>query len=386
MARGISGTGCFLILFGHFFLAAHALAETSFDWEKGFRAELGELDLRIGALLHADAVRFDEDITDLEATEDFRRARLISRLNYAGFRFKADYDFGVSDGWKSLLAEYRGVERLRVIAGNHTAPFSMEDNSSSSNLGFFERSAASALAPGLLNGVSVRRWGDSWTLSGGIFADEFNDKARRTAPGRSLIGRATWTPLREEDSIVHLGIAHERRKIDSGEAVRLRARPSTRIIDDRLVDTRSLDDADRLTTEGYELAWAHRNRLLQAEWYRSRVSASSADPRFDGYYLTVSTTVGAKDYRYSRSRGVFRRVRPKASWGALELSLRYAELDLTDDGVEGGRQIERGIGVTWIHSRQLRVMGNIARIEARPNRDGEDEEVDLFGLRLVMRL
>lgn len=251
----------------------NAYGESRFDWEQGLRVEWDETELRMGALLHADLVRFDEDQTELDDAEDFRRARITSRLDFDDWRLRADYDFGISEGWKSLFAEYRGIERLRLVGGIHTAPFSLEDNMSSSNLPFMERSTASALAPGLLTGVSVRHWGEDWILAGGLFGDEVNDLARRQADGQGLVGRAVWTPRRDEQSVVHLGLALERRKIDSGEALRLRARPFSRLADARLVDTRSIRDADRITTEGYELAWADGNRRLQAEWYRSRVAA-----------------------------------------------------------------------------------------------------------------
>lgn len=97
-------------------------------------------------------------------------------------------------------------------------------------------------------------------------------------------------------------------------------------------------------------------------------------------------TLGARDYRYSRSRGVFGRVEPEGDAGAYEIALRYASLDLDDAGVDGGKQTETTIALSWIHSRQLRLMASDARIETDPNRDGDDESVDAIGLRLLARL
>ena len=97
-------------------------------------------------------------------------------------------------------------------------------------------------------------------------------------------------------------------------------------------------------------------------------------------------TFGARDYRYSRSRGVFGRVEPSGDDGAYEIALRYSSLDLDDAEVDGGEQTEHTIALSWIHSRQLRLMASYARIETRPNRDGDDETVDAVGLRLLARL
>ena len=363
-----------------------AHGEATFDWDRGLRAEFGEAELRAGGRLHADIVRFDDDLTKLDDAEDFRRARLTSRVDYRDLRFRADYDFGISDGWKSLYVQYRAVRRLRLTAGNHTAPFSLEDNESSNDLALLERSTASALIPGLLSGISLRRWGDDWSIAGGLFGDEYSDLSRRGAPGMGLIGRVTWSPLRNESSILHLGLALERRNIDDGEAVRLRARPYSRLADARLVDTGSIPGADRLTSEGYELAWADGNRRLQGEWYRSRVDAAGADPEFSGYYLLATISFDTTDYRYSRSRGVFRGIEPTTARGGFELGLRYSALDLTDDGVAGGKQVERSFGLTWVRSRQMRVLFNYALIDAEPNRNGDDESVDVLGLRLLLRL
>ena len=43
------------------------------------------------------------------------------------WRLRADYDFGVSSGWKSTYLQYRGLRRQRITLGNQVAPFSFED-------------------------------------------------------------------------------------------------------------------------------------------------------------------------------------------------------------------------------------------------------------------
>ena len=265
----------------------YAAADMAFTAEDGLKVRLGnDAALRVGSRIHADSVSFSEDLTPLGDATDFRRARLASRLDLGDFRVRADYDVGVSRGWKNLFLEYRGLRRQRFVVGNHVAPFSMEDADGSSVMALMERSAASALNPGMLLGASYRTWGDRWSLSGGVFTNAMDDLDRRQGAGRSVIARATFAPLRGEHSVLHLGLSGERRTIDNGERVRLRARPFSRLAERRLVDTGGIDDVDSLRNVGIEFGAAHWNFRVQGEAYRASLATVTGPVDFDGQYIS----------------------------------------------------------------------------------------------------
>lgn len=265
-------------------------ADTSWSWNDGLNIEFTDnASLSIGGLIQADAVQFNEDLTPLEDNEDFRRARLLSRLSVGDFRLAADYDLGVSDGWKNAFVQYRGLNRQRFTFGNHGAPFSLEDLSSSRHQPFLERSIASALSPGLLLGASYRTWGNNWSATAGVFADELNDKQRRQLPGNSLNARLTFAPLNSDTTTLHLGVAGEVREIDNGDDVRHRVRVGTRLSDTRLIDTERITGVDRSDTVGLELAAAYRKVRLQAGMTQAFLNRPQEDLDFSSHSIMVST-------------------------------------------------------------------------------------------------
>ena len=356
------------------------------DYNKGLRISWGELRAKTGLRLQADGIYSGDPAVAQESTNtDLRRARITQRLDWNNWRVRTDYDWGIAPGFKNLYAEYRGFDKIRLRAGNHVAGFAMEDAESSTDLMLMERSIANVLRPGLLQGVSYRQWGKRYSVSAGIFGDELNDLDRRTAPGRSLVGRVTLAPLTDAKLHLHLGTAYERRSIDRGASVRFRARPFTRLAERRVVDTRRITGADTLSNLNHELGVALGTVRLQAELTRSEVSTQQANHNFSGYYVSLMTTFGAEPYRYSKSRGVYRGVEPKHSWGAIEIALRLAELDLQSPGVNGGIAKETSFGLAWVINDRAQLQLNHARIRTLET-NAADPNYALTGLRFQWQI
>ncbi len=358
-------------------------ADVSLSWRDGLDVDMADqLEFSMGLRLQGDFARFDDDETALEDDNEFRRARVVSRLDWSAWRLRGDYDFGISEGWKNLFVQYRGLRRQRITFGNQVAPFSMEDSTGFQHLPLLERSIAGALNPGILFGLSYRRWGDRWSTTAGVFGNEFSGRDRRRLPGRSLNGRVTFAPLRNTTAAIHLGAAGEFRRIQEGESVRFRVRPGTRLTDRRLINTRRIEGVDRSHTLGVEFAAFYENLRLQSEATHVALRGTQNRVSFNSHYLMASVLLGGGAYRYNHSRGTFRSIRPEHRWGALELAVRHAYLDLTDGPVTGGKQTEMTYGVSWIFNRQFRVMVNYSDIDASPNRNGIDEQASLWSMRL----
>jgi phosphate-selective porin OprO/OprP len=361
---------------------AVAAAETSFTLDDGAKVAWDDdRYVRLGGRIHYDVARFSDDVTLFEDDQDFRRARFVLRAGYDDWQFRADYDVGLVDGWRNLYVRYSGWERMRVTAGNQVAPFSLDELSSSNDLAFMERSLASALSPAMLTGLSVGTWGKSWSATAGVFGDELSDLDRRTADGTSVIGRFTYAPLRKRRQVLHFGIAHEYRSVDSNADVRIQARPETRLTDVRLVDTGRIAGIDSLSTTGLELMGIMDNVRLQTEYMWMSLDGSPVDADFSGGYVQASWVVTGERYRYSRSRGVPTAVRPRGDWGAVELSLRYSMIDLDDGVVTGGEQTQMSAAVSLYLNEHLRTSLNYSRYDAAPNRDGVDEDGSILMFR-----
>ena len=348
-------------------------------------ADEDQWEFTVGGLLHTDTVVVSDDLTPIGNDTDFRRARVNTQARYGAWRLRADYEFGLAEGWRSAFVEYRGVARQRWVLGNQVAPFSLEDLTGSRQLALNERSIASALSPGMLTGISWRTWRDRWSFHAGLFGDELSDLDRRRLPGTSAVGRLTFAPALIDNHTLHFGIAAEYRDVESGESVRLRARPGTRLTDVRLVDTGNIDGVDSAMTIGAEMAWVYDRIKFQSELTQVRLDGQE-NQSLSSRYLALSYLIGAKPYRYRASRGNFRAIEPAEKWGALEVTARFATLDLSDGAVTGGQHDELSIGLSYIFNEHLRVALTHAELSASPNRDGIDESVSVTSLRLQVSL
>jgi phosphate-selective porin OprO/OprP len=366
-------------------------AQPSFEAGDGWRGEAanGDLSWRLGGRFHLDSAQYDADITPLEDDTDLRRARLSFRAQLReDWRFAADYEFAdVGTGWKSLNAQYRGWDDWRMTIGNQIVPFSMEENTGSDELGLLERALPNALSPGILTGVSFQTLGRRWAFTGGAFANELSDQERRRADGQSIALRFTTSPIRNDDTVLHLGIATELREIDDS-IIRLRARPESYLTRQRLIDTGSIAGVDGLDTLGLEIGGKRGPFSIRAEYIRATAARAAAltDVNFDGGYVAVGYVLTGESLSYSRRSGTFGGIEPRGRFGAVELVARTSSLDLTDSDVLGGFERNHSIGVNWYLRDSLRFMVNFVEIDASPNRDGVDESPSVIQLRFQANL
>jgi phosphate-selective porin OprO/OprP len=168
--------------------------------------------------------------------------------------------------------------------------------------------------------------------------------------------------------------------------VRIRARPESRLTDERLVDTRPISGVDSLSTTGLELMAILDNLRLQTEYMFMSLDGGPNDADFSGGYVQASWLATGERYRYSSSRGVPTAVRPKGDWGALEFSVRYSMLDLDDGLVAGGEQTQLTAAVSLYLNEHVRTSLNYSRYDAAPNRDGIDEDGSILMFRLQLAL
>lgn len=106
-----------------------------------------------------------------------------------------------------------------------------------------------------------------------------------------------------------------------------------------------------------------------------------SDPDFNGWYVFGSWFVTGEHRRYNAKKGTFKQIRPKSKYGALELAVRYSDVDLQDKTVTGGEENDVTPGVNWYLNRYLRFMANYVRVNASPDSSGSNASPDIFQLR-----
>lgn len=329
--------------------------------DHGITLETGPIKLNLGGRIHLDAAVFENPSTGETGITDanFRRARLeLSGQIGESVSFRVDREFARnSAGWRNVWLQIEPARNVTIRGGNFTVPFSSEDLQSSNTMPLTERSLASALAPGLGLGGALSAHGKRWSASAGYFTDPLdNEEGRTVERGRGEAGRLTFLPIRSGDTIVHVGLAGERRNFRATEALRFSADPGSRLAP-TLMRTGGIGDLDTMTAWTGEAAVSFGPVLAQAHATGVKIDRMlGSHSNFDGQTVQASWLITGGRYDYSESQGVFNGPRLRKGGGAVELAARYSRLDLTDGTIVGGDGRAITAGANWYVNRNFRVM------------------------------
>lgn len=190
--------------------------------------------------------------------------------------------------------------------------------------------------------------------------------------GRMLAARFAWVPHKQPGDVIHLGVSASEESPDGtvdGRGIytppteRLRARPEAGLAA-RLVDSGNLLPTDHIDRIGFEGLWIRGPWSLQGEYLHAAVKLDGGRPGYDasGYYAFASWVVTGESRPYSG--GNVDNIKPKGAYGALELALRYSELDLNDSPIYGGRESDWTLGANWYINRYLKLQANYVHAQS----------------------
>lgn len=185
--------------------------------------------------------------------------------------------------------------------------------------------------------------------------------------GTTIAGRVAWTPRKAAGNVLHLGIAASRenrdgttdgRGIDHPPTARFSSAPETGLTPVRLVDSGSLSYANRVERSGLEALWIDGPWSVQGERLHATAARGHGNPDFsaDGFYVFGSWVVTGESRPYAN--GNVGNIKPKGTWGAVELLLRYSELDLNDGPIRGGKEHDVTLGANWYLTQHFKFQAN----------------------------
>ncbi len=384
---------------------ANLLGVVQFDAASYFQSKPSGTDLRRGA-----AAGDTAHAQDLSDGTNFRRARIgIGGRAFGDFEYNILYEFGgageedaghIQEAW----VQYSGLKPFHLRAGAFSPFIGLEDAGSTNGMLFLERPDVSDVARSLgggdfREGAQLVANTDRWFLSGavtgrlvGVVNSTASGVAQPYDSQRAYIGRAAFVPFRGPDYLVHLGLhgSYVAKPADTtgpGAAatalrypIQFRERPELRVDGTRLIDTGAID-SNHAFTAGAEAAGVWRNFFLQAEYERLGIerrnpagTAGLTNPRFSGYYIEGSWIITGEQRKYNTGNFAFdgppvaRNFSLKdGTWGAVELALRYSDIDLNYhqgaagsapavDAVRGGDQQIFSAGVNWYLNPIVRIM------------------------------
>jgi len=364
--------------------AREYLGKTRWYWDFGPRYDAldGDLSLYIGGRLHLDAASFsaNDEIDAAFGPPDpgfnVRRAYLELGGVYKQFDFNFWLAFSDADlrneglssvDFRNVFVGVNGVSGLgSVHVGYLKEPFGLEENTSSNDITFMERSLTNAFVEGRNLGVLAQRRlteNRRMTVALGVFRSANNDLDVGT--GQGVTGRVTGAPILSEDGrrVLHLGASATYRDPGS-DGLQFSQRPESAQAQ-VMADTGTFA-VDRDVRVGAELGAVLGSLSFQSEAIVAAGDGGGTgvgDPTFWSSYLTTSYVLGGGHRSYRDRIGAFGTVDPerpfgKGGRGTVELAGRYSYLDLDSAGIDGGRLHDWTLGLNWYANRSMRVMLN----------------------------
>lgn len=335
--------------------------------------EFAGSEVEFEGLLQTDAYWYDSDVRDLDGdagdgdTTDFglRRAELVLKGAGPGnFDWVLGYDASGDGKFLDAAIKYRigGDKQHFVQVGQFKQPNSLEELSSTKNNDFVSKAIiTNTFAVSRRLGVGYGVGGDDWTLTASAFGRELTSGR---AEGNGFGARGTWAPVNEKGNVLNLGLSYVDHAIE-GDAIRLRARPGADMAN-RLVDTGTLLQSDRVSTLGLEAFWLRGPMKLQGETMRSTIDRSGSGPGdFTGTGGYLSGVWNLTGEQWSNKGGIPGTPGPaEANRGLWQVGLRYDTLDLDDGPVEGGRLSTWTAGVNWYFRSNFKLMLNYVKVDS----------------------
>ena len=369
--------------------------EVSID-RKGLRFKTtdGKYAFKIGGRIHADVSTHRGTLAN-EATNgtEIRRARFDTEATFfEDWIYKGEIDFADNSvSVKDFYLGYKGFDWGTLTVGHQKQPFSLAIEMSSNDIPFIERGTDSDLITPFIDrsiGIRTDLHGNHWHVATGFYGQSTGENGDKTDSwGHS--SRFVWAPIRDEESVLHLGVRGAFRDPADSE-VRLRSE-TTHVSNLFTVDTGTLNGIQDAFLTGGEAAYALGPFSIGGEYnhlFLRRDGGKNLDYNSWHVETTWSITGESRAASYAMKSGEFKRLMPARNfrltgedWGAWELAARWAAIDLDDGDVNGGRQGVLTLGVNWYLNPVVRLMFHWSKILDKNSVSNSAENLDIFQTR-----
>ncbi|MDB2438506.1 porin [Hellea sp.] len=325
----------------------------------------------------------DSDVTSSEV----RRARLFAKGKYGSaisYKFEFNHttgdDIEVTDGYLQFSPKELP---FKVKVGHFKTHNSLEEEASSRFITTIERGGfTDAFGLDRRIGLSIGKAGDNYTLNAGIYGENINNEGETN--GKAAAARATFTPYKTEDTLVHLGASWRYR--DAGDSpFRYRQRPFAHSLDsentDGVLPSGRIINAGRIV-DGLDENFGDSDNFFAIEglilkdnlWAAGEYSivdvdgvGDNPDATFGGGYIEAGIIFGGRR-AYKSSGGTYDRMKVdnpvgEGGLGAVSLVARYDTLDLQDNGYLG-KLDTIVLGADWLPTKYTRLRINYFNADA----------------------
>jgi len=363
----------FLFLALSFFcfqIIAQDLKDFSVRWNNGLKISSpdGNTKIKIGGRIQYDVMVINQDDSlnnyfEAKNGAEFRRARIYtSGTIYNNIKFKLQIDF--AGGIAVIKDAYIQLTKIPIVGnfrvGNFKEPMGLAMLTSSNFITEMERPLANVFDNDRNLGFMMFNQHFDKRLS--WFAGYFyptDNSGKYHGNKYNLVTRLTGLPLYSIDDgykILHIGASYAYQYHDNTE-VSVKLRPEAHLAPRYL----SLDVTDVTSVADFngEFLFIFNTLAFQSEYTVSDVNLSSSSNydkssySFFAYYATLSWFLTGEHKNYVKSKTTFDRLTPKnnlgqnGGFGAIELSLRYSNINLDDSDMQGGSMSSITGGINW---------------------------------------
>ena len=323
---------------------------------------------------------FESTFGQQENGARFRRVRFfMAGILYNTVKFKWDIDVDGGSNGVTFKDMYIGIAHIPILGnfqvGHFKRPASLDSVTSSKYLTFIERSLTNTFFKTRNTGFAFFNHAMDKKLTWSVFVNKETSERPpdfRVDGDWNVTSRVTGVPYISEDgkSWTHLGVSWSYEKATDNQVTFNGAR-DTEITSSFL--TTGVIGARKFNIVGLEGAINLDQFSLQGEYVITDVKRDeNTNGQLDAFYIQGSWYLTGENRRYSTRKGVIARFKPNQnfSWnkkwsegrgtGALQLAVRYAELDLNDQsaGIAGGEQNSLTLGINWELNPVSRIMYN----------------------------
>ncbi len=349
------------------------------DWPTAYKLDNGD-QLGITGNFAYDQNHFSGDDARFENSDDFRRKEFGAFYKRDGvFDMGAQYDFQ-AHLWLDIYARVQtkalfGKDYGAIRVGYFKTPVGLDSVGASRTISFLEAPLATqAIYEG-------RRTGVERALTRKTYNVQLQGFAGRDVEGKNhgttMAGHFAWTPHKADGDVIHLGLAYS---VENPEATsgRVRAKVEAGLTDTRLIDSGALAGTTHIERGGLEFIRIAGPWTVLAEHLEEIVARDGfSDFHAQGNTVYASWIVTGESRAYNA--GTLGNVTPKGPAGALELLLRYSDLNLNDSGIEGGYQHDWTAGANYYFTKNFKVQANY--IKASSRRAGVSVDPNAFEVR-----
>jgi phosphate-selective porin OprO/OprP len=292
----------------------------------------------------------------------------------------AGYD-AKADKWLDLNVKYkiRGDANHFFQVGQYKQLNSLEELSSTKNNDFIAKaSVTNTFGIGRRLGAMYSYGSNDWAIAASYFTRELTEHPAPTPHGPGWGVRGYWAPINSPGNILHLGLSYN--NYDTfGDTVQWRARPLADL-SNRIVDTGSLRDTDRIATTGIESFYVHGPFKVQGEYMKSDTDRYRAASDFSGSagYISGLWNITGETWGYKGGTPTTPLPNNPGS-GMWQLGLRYDTIDLDDGslapgatptsapvvvGALGGEMDSWTVGVNWYWRSNFKFMLNYVMVDS----------------------